>query len=75
MNLNNLLLMREGVMRGDGVLEVPLVIEHCHTERHIFVIQFGDQVLAGAVADVGRELEAGAQKGVGIVTYKQESEL
>ena len=45
MNLNNLLLMREGVMRGDGVLEVPLVIEHCHTERHIFVIQLANRFL------------------------------
>ena len=55
---------------GNGVLQVPLVIEHGHSEHHMFVIQIPEQVLAVGVADVSRELEAGVQKSVGVVAHQ-----
>ena len=55
---------------GNGVLQVPLVIEHGHSEHHMFVIQILKQVLAVGVADVSWELEAGVQKSVGVVAHQ-----
>ena len=55
---------------GNGVLQVSPVIEHGHSEHHVFVIQILKQVLAVGVDDVSRELEAGVQKSVGVVAHQ-----
>ena len=46
------------------------MIEHGHSEHHMFVIQILKQVPAVGVADVSRELEAGVQKSVGVVAHQ-----
>ena len=49
---------------------MPLVIEHGHAQGHGIIRQVLEEVLAGAVADVGGELEARVQERVCVVAHQ-----